>query len=399
MENYVQRENSKLKPNGFNLLDTTLRDGEQQPGLSFSLDQKLRVCHFLEKLGIEEVELGIPSASKNDVHTIKQIVDHKFNFETVVWARATESDVVECAKTKADRLHVSLPLSNHHLDSMGKDFKWVCDKSKEISKIARGYFNKFSIGIQDASRASFEVLFTYMDFLNDLGVDSIRYADTVGLMTPMETYDLFQNISKKYPNMQVEFHGHNDFGLATANGLHALLGGAKNVNVTLCGIGERAGNTSLEELICLLELKFLDSSKYDKTQLTVLTKLMQSLTGEEIAHSKAIIGKNCFTHQTGIHQNLILKSAENYQPIQPETVGMGKEVFLFGKYTGINAVKSSLNKNHIYIKKEELVDFVKYFKEHCSQKQLCLTETELVDFYQQHRVMEENHNNSIKALG
>ena len=238
------------------LIDTTLRDGEQTPGVVFSLDEKIQICSLLDKIGIPEIEIGMPIVSANDADDIKSIVNSGFNFKTLAWCRAKFEDMKAAQKTGVDGAHLSFPVSDIQLNAIGKDKAWVLNQMKEVLTYANDNFSFVSLGAQDAPRANREFLYDYISSAISLGIKRIRIADTTGMMNPDSVKELFLWLSSLFPMFPFEFHAHNDLGMATANTVTALTSGAQSASVTVNGLGERAGNAALEEVCMAMEISY-----------------------------------------------------------------------------------------------------------------------------------------------
>jgi homocitrate synthase NifV len=237
-------------------IDTTLRDGEQAPGVVFNLKEKLHIAELLDRACIPELEVGTPAISKQEVSEIRTIVNAGFKFKTVAWSRATIHDVDAAVNARTNGINISFPVSTIHQIAMGKNPLWVMETMREIVCYASSKFDFISVGAQDASRADFNFLSDFIGEALRLGVSRVRIADTVGILNPNSTARLFKRIKSIFPNETFEFHGHNDLGMATANTLVALTTGAKAASLTINGLGERAGNAALEEVVMGLELSY-----------------------------------------------------------------------------------------------------------------------------------------------
>ena len=344
------------------LIDTTLRDGEQAPGVSFTRKDKLEIAELLNKTGIPELEIGTPAMGSDEVADMRAIVNAGFNFKTLAWCRATKNDIDAAIKTGVDRINISFPTSDIHQLAMMKDRKWVLRTMKEMVEYASGYFEFIAIGTQDASRADDLFLSEFVSKASDCGVQRIRIADTVGLLNPFSTSKLIRKVSKVVPGIELEFHGHNDLGMANANTLAALSSGAKSVSVTVNGLGERAGNASLEELVMTLESLYNYKTRLKTTELYLVSRLVSRLTGVPVAQNKPIVGENAFTHESGIHTHGLLADTRTYEPITPEMVGRERRIVL-GKHAGRASVQLALKELGLDASDEQLGDILKRIKE------------------------------------
>lgn len=362
-------------------LDTTLRDGEQQPGICFSSEGRLRIASFLDLAGVQEVELGVPAAGSHECEMIAETVRSGFSFKSVVWSRAVAADIWKSAATGASRVHISVPVSMVHLLAMQKSPQWVLESLRDVLPVAKDCFPEVSVGLQDASRANVESMHRIIDLVQNYGITRIRYADTVGLHTPFDVFKELGSLVKMHPNVCWEYHGHNDLGMATANAWSAVLAGVQCINVTLGGIGERAGNTALEELAVVIKSKNKKRCIVHTEMFYQIPDLLRETAGVFTHVNKAITGQNCFIHKSGIHQNLLLKDPTSYQSIKNEDVGALGMRFVISKLSGRNAIKQALNKCGIECDQHTLELFVEDLKQYSAQNRLQWEETEMESVY------------------
>ena len=320
------------------IIDTTLRDGEQAPGVVFSLHEKLQIAQLLDKVGVPEVEIGMPAISAREIEETKALCTSGFKFKSLGWCRAIKQDIDAARKAKCQYVHISFPVSDHHLAMMGKSHSWVFNSIKEIVSYAKDYFELVSIGAQDASRANETFLKEFIAYASIHEVSRVRIADTVGIMNPFSVSQMMSELNKLFPDITLEFHGHNDLGMATANALAAATSGAKAVSVTVNGLGERAGNTSLEELAMALKMSMGYDTGLKTEYFSTLCAFVEKASGRVNSVSKPITGNMVMCHETGIHTNLILKDISSYQILKPETIGREQPALIFGKHSGSNAI-------------------------------------------------------------
>jgi homocitrate synthase NifV len=347
---------------GIYLIDTTLRDGEQAPGVVFSTSDKVAIACLLDKAGFNEIEIGTPAIGNEEILDIKTIINQGFRFKTLAWCRAKRSDINKAREAGTTGVHISFPVSDIHLLAMGKDVSWVYRTMQELVPYASDHFEYVTIGAQDASRASIPFLLDFISKASVLNVSRVRIADTVGILNPFSTRTLFKKIHKKFPDMPLEFHGHNDLGMATANTVAAFLGGAACASVTVNGLGERAGNAALEEVIMALELSFKHSLGMNSSVIGELSELVSKTSEIPIPVSKAITGSNALSHETGIHTNLLLKNRNTYQIINASEIGKTEKEFVFGKHSGRNALKDLFKKRNIVLSEEKCSDILHNIK-------------------------------------
>jgi homocitrate synthase NifV len=360
------------------ILDTTLRDGEQTPGVVFSLDDKLALAVLLDKAGIQEVEIGSPAMGNTEIADMREITGRGFGFKTLSWCRALKSDVDLAVKTGTDGIHISFPVSAIHLQSMGKSEKWVIRSLHELIPYANEKFEYVTVGMQDASRTDLRFLKECIHALLKYRVKRVRIADTVGILNPFSTFDMINNLHHDFSSAALEFHGHNDLGMATANSLAAYKGGADCINTTVNGLGERAGNTAMDEFVMAMQHSF-------GIRLPIRTELFNELassaanaSGIPVPVNKPVTGPGVFYHETGIHTNLLLKNRETYQIIPAASIGRKEDEFVFGKHSGVNAFRALLEKHNLYLPDNRCKELVNLIKIEAVRLKRSLTASELL---------------------
>lgn len=330
------------------LIDSTLRDGEQAPGVSFSLEEKKRIARQLDEIGVDELEVGIPAMGKEECENIRRIVSLQLHARISVWSRCLEQDILSAATTGAHGIHIAVPLSDIQLDSMNKRWRTMKDILPQVVTRAKRYFQYVSLGAQDASRSDFGRLLEFVELADQLDVPRIRIADTVGVLTPIGTMRLIKDVLTVYPEMEIDFHAHNDLGMATANVVTAWQSGATHLSVTVNGLGERTGNAALEEVVMALTL-IGKSSPYQTTGLYNLCKEVATITRRPIPANKPISGAMVFSHESGIHVKSSLVNPLSFQPFDGKAVGRESSRILYGKHSGKGAVINLLNKERICV--------------------------------------------------
>jgi homocitrate synthase NifV len=334
------------------IIDTTLRDGEQAPGVVFTLDEKLRIAAMLEDCGIKELEVGTPAMGADEIRMIREIVQAGFRFDKLCWARAKEFDIEESSKTGANRINISFPVSDIQLSAMGRNTDWVMKQLRPIISFARQRFDFVAIGAQDASRANRQFLNEFISACLAEGVDRIRLADTVGTLNPFSTAQLFSSVSERFPFVDFEFHGHNDLGMATANSVAALLSGASSVSATVNGLGERAGNAFLEEIAAALKVSAGIDSGIHLAGMQELCRFVAEASSKPIYPSKPIVGDMICRHESGIHCNSLLKNELTYQPFRSSEIGRSAELVL-GRHSGAGTIRYFLEKQNLKVTDEQ----------------------------------------------
>ncbi len=343
------------------IIDTTLRDGEQAPGVVFSLDEKIEIVGKLDEIGIPELEIGTPAIGLSEQNDIRCLLNQGFGFESTCWARANKHDLQAVLNCGATRVNLSFPVSDIQLNAIGKSRSWVMNSLPEIMKNATGYFNFVAIGAQDASRADIHFLKEYISAVKYYGAKRVRIADTVGIMNPFSVKNLFEDLSGSFPYVDFEFHGHNDLGMATANHAVALTSGASSVSLTINGLGERAGNAALEEVIFALKYSYGIDMNFEGKLLTELSSYVENISGRKLPLSKPVTGEMAFSHESGIHCRSLKENPLSYQPFNPNDIGK-EMVFVIGKHSGTGALSDFLEKRNIFLTKPEITNLVSKIK-------------------------------------
>ncbi|MBU2103319.1 MAG: 2-isopropylmalate synthase [Candidatus Omnitrophota bacterium] len=356
------------------IFDTTLRDGEQAPGASLSSDEKLKIALQLEKLGVDVIEAGFPVASPDDLAAVKRIGQRIKQSVVCGLARCLAGDIAAVreaiARAPRPRIHVFLATSKIHLQYK---FKKAEDEILELAKTAlrqaRRWFDDIEFSPEDATRSERNFLFRVIECAIAHGARTINIPDTVGYSYPQEIFSLITDIRNNVPNINkavIATHCHNDLGLATANSLSAVLAGARQVHCTVNGIGERAGNASLEEVVMTLRVRrdaFRGLGTTINTKELVRTShLVSSLTGFLVPPNKAIVGGNAFRHESGIHQDAILKKRITYEIMDPRDVGAGKTQLVLGKHSGSHALANRLTALGFKLEQKHIITVFKKFK-------------------------------------
>lgn len=320
------------------ILDTTLRDGEQSPGLYFTQDEKITIAQKLDELGVSIIEAGIPGMGKEEKELFRKLIPLHLQAEILAWNRLTLEDVKASLDCGVSHIHVSVPTSSLLLSQkMKKDRSWVLKEMEKVIGFALREGLIVSFGAEDASRTDLAFLSTVFKHARDLGAIRVRYADTLGILSPMQTSKVIYHLTPDL-GIPLDFHTHNDFGMATANSLCAWKSGAKIISCSLLGLGERAGNTALEEFIGAVH--FLDKpfSALDFCSLREVCSMVAQFTDRPLSPHKPLYGKDIFNHESGIHVDGLLKNSETYELFPPEKIG-GKRSIVVGKHSGRAALK------------------------------------------------------------
>ncbi|NLB17874.1 MAG: 2-isopropylmalate synthase [Syntrophomonadaceae bacterium] len=361
------------------IFDTTLRDGEQSPGVSLNFQEKLDIGLQLSRLGIDVIEAGFPVISKGDFKGVKMIAEKVKGPIIAGLARATKGDIDAAwnsLKTAENpRIHTFLATSDIHLKyKLQKSREQALQQAVEAVSYAKKFVNDVEFSAEDGSRTDFDYLCQVVEQVIDAGAVVVNIPDTVGYATPDEYGDFIRRIMERVPNMHkaiLRVHCHDDLGLAVANSLAANKNGARQIEGTINGIGERAGNASLEEVIMAL---YTRKTTYDKevgidySQIYRTSRLVSSITGMPIQANKAVVGKNAFAHESGIHQDGVLKERTTYEIMSPELIGLPKMNLLLGKHSGRHAFNERLKELGYIISEEELSQAFTRFKDLADRK-------------------------------
>lgn len=361
------------------IFDTTLRDGEQAAGGMLNIKEKLEVARQLEKLGVDVIEAGFPISSPGDFEAVKGITKQVRNTIICGLARANPKDIdvawEALREAKYSRIHVFLSASDIHiLHQLKKSREQILEMSRMMVKRAKRYTDDVEFSPMDASRANPEFIYQVIEAVIDAGATTVNIPDTVGYAIPEEFGKLISGISKNVKNIDkaiVSVHCHDDLGLAVANSLEAIIQGARQVECTINGIGERAGNASLEEIVMAIETRkdlFNLKNSIDTKQIYKTSRMISELTGFSVQQNKAIVGANAFRHQSGIHQDGVIKMPITYEIIDPKKVGIPASSLVMGKLSGRHAFRERLAELGYTLSEEDFIRTFQAFKELADKK-------------------------------
>lgn len=341
-------------PEKIRVFDTTLRDGEQTPGVSLTPENKVRIAQRLDELGVDVIEAGFAAVSKGEMEAVKLIAQQGLKAEICSASRGTTGDIDAVAESNADSIHLIIPTSDLHLKyKIRKTRKQILKITQERVEQAKNRGLIVELSAEDATRSDIKFLIELFTKGINAGADRIVACDTVGVLTPEKSFELFAKLREALKVPVISVHCHNDFGMAVANSIAALRAGANQFHATINGLGERAGNASLEEIVIALKSLYKKDLNIKTDLLYSISQLVSRLTGIHVQPNKAIVGENAFTHESGIHTQGLLANPLTYEPISPELVG-GTRRISPGKHSGSAGIKDTLTKMGLKPTEEQL---------------------------------------------
>lgn len=364
--------------------DTTLRDGEQTAGVVFSNHEKIRIAQLLDELGVHQIEVGIPAMGGDEKEAIKRIVDLGLNASILAWNRTVVDDIKHSLDCGVSAVALSISASDIHIENkLRKDRKWVIESVKKSADFAKSKGLYVSVNAEDASRADFDFLAEFARVAKDHGADRLRYCDTLGVLEPFRTYETIKAL-KEAVDIDIEMHTHNDFGMATANALAGVRAGATWVNTTVNGLGERAGNAALEEIVMALKCIGGVDIGFKTRMLRELSEYVANASARTLPVWKAIVGANVFAHESGIHADGVLKCPTTYEAFSPEEVGLQRQIII-GKHSGTHSLISKFDQYGIELSEEEAREILAEVRKTAVELKRALFDKELMYIYQDYK--------------
>ncbi|AFV11130.1 2-isopropylmalate synthase 2 [Thermacetogenium phaeum DSM 12270] len=367
---------SKIK-----IVDTTLRDGEQTAGVVFANQEKIRIARMLDSLGVDQIEAGIPVMGGHEKEAIKEICKLGLKASIMGWNRAVIRDIEESLDCGVDAVAISISTSDIHIEHKLRSTRAkVLESMVKATEFAKKHGVYVSVNAEDASRSDPDFLCEFARAAKEAGADRLRYCDTVGILDPFTTYEKIGDLIARV-GIEIEMHTHNDFGMATANALAGVRAGATWVGVTVIGLGERAGNAALEEVVMALKhLQGIDLN-FKTEKFREIAEYVSLASKRELPAWKPIVGSNMFAHESGIHADGALKDPRTYEVFCPEEVGLERQIVI-GKHSGTSAIRAKFEEYGIHLSREAAEDILARVRVAAVELKRPLFDKELVYIYE-----------------
>jgi homocitrate synthase NifV len=367
--------------NDIYIVDTTLRDGEQTAGVVFANREKVRIAKFLDEIGVHQIEAGIPVMGGDEKEAIKKICRSGLKASIMGWNRPVIKDIEHSLDCGVDAVAISISTSDIHIEhKLRTSREWVLENMVKAVEFAKKEGMYISVNAEDASRSDPEFLIQFARAAKEAGADRLRYCDTVGILEPFTTYNNIKKI-REAVDIDIEMHTHNDFGMATANALAGVLAGANWVGVTVIGLGERAGNAALEEVVMALKHLFKVDLGFKTEIFREVAEYVSRASGRELPAWKAIVGSNMFAHESGIHADGALKNPKTYEAFLPEEVGLERQIVV-GKHSGTAALKAKYAEYGIRLTEHQAEELLPKIRSYTVSLKRPLFDKELMYIYE-----------------
>ncbi len=365
------------------LLDTTLRDGEQTAGVVFANEEKVLIAKMLDEIGVDQIEAGIPVMGDSEKSVIKKIVKSNLKASIMGWNRAVIKDIEQSIECGVDAVAITIPTSDIHIEhKLHSNREEVLERIVKATEFAKRNGLYISVNAEDASRTDEDFLIKFVKTAKQAGANRVRFCDTVGILNPVQTYNKIKKI-KDNVDIDIEMHTHNDLGMATANAIAGAMAGANYMGVTVNGIGERAGNAALEEVIVALKTTMNIDNGYKISNLMELCEYVSKASGRPIPTWKAIVGKRIFYHESGIHADGLMKNPLTYEILDPNEIGLERKIII-GKHSGTAAIKRRLISFGVELDEKAGYEILNKVRQASSVMKRALTDRELFSLYEEY---------------
>jgi homocitrate synthase NifV len=365
------------------VVDTTLRDGEQTAGVVFSNQEKIRIAKYLDEIGVDQIEAGVPVMGGDEKNSIREICNLGLKASVMAWNRAVVADIKESIDCNADAVAISISTSDIHIEhKLQTTREDVLNRMSDAVKFAKDRGLYVSVNAEDASRSNMDYLVEFALIAKHCGADRLRFCDTVGSLDPLSTFRKIKTLVEAV-GIDVEMHTHNDFGLATANALSGVYGGAKYVGVTVNGLGERAGNASLQEVVMGLKYLMGLDLKFKTEMFREVAEYVAKASGRVLSPANPIVGDNIFAHESGIHGDGVLKNPLTYEAFTPQEVGLERQIVI-GKHSGTAALKAKFFEYGIILENTQAQHLLEKVRATAVELKRSLFDKELVFMYEQY---------------
>jgi homocitrate synthase NifV len=362
--------------------DTTLRDGEQSAGVVFSREEKVKIAMMLDSICVGEIECGIPAMGKEEQDSIRALASLGLKARLITWNRAVVKDIQASLECGVDAVDISLSVSDIMIEKkLAKSREWVKDQLRRALGFAKEKGLYVSVGGEDSSRADLDFIIELMEIARDMGGDRFRFCDTLGILDPFSMYDKVSGLRRAVPELDIEVHTHNDLGMATANAIAGIRAGARFVNTTVNGLGERAGNAPLEEVVMGLKHACGVDPGIDTHRFVEISRFVSKASQRPLPDWKPVVGRWVFSHESGLHADGVLKNPGNYEGFDPAEVGLRRRLVV-GKHSGRNGITDRFKEMGVKIDSAEALLIVSEVRNTAQRLKRSLNNFELLQLYE-----------------